>query len=145
VKIRADVTALLRDGLTNTQIANRLHISRATAAAARAALGLPRCTADKHRPISIEDLLRARSQQTDDGHWLWTGPLDQGRVPRVRLNGCLYSPYRAAFTIRTGRAPVGPVTPGCGIRQCIAPACMDDTPARRQTAATYRALFGGAL
>ncbi|MFD9569941.1 hypothetical protein ACFWBI_08865 [Streptomyces sp. NPDC059982] len=144
MKIRPDIAELIRDGLTNGQIAARLHVSRSTVAAARDGLGLPRCTATKHRNESPEDVLRARTHQTPDGHWLWTGPLDQGRVPRFRLNGRWYAPYRVAFTARTGRPPVGLVMASCTIPGCVAPACVDDRPDRERNRGAFAALFGGA-
>lgn len=41
MKIRADIAGLIREGHTNTSIANRLGCDRSTVAAARVALRLP--------------------------------------------------------------------------------------------------------
>ncbi|MFD4738681.1 hypothetical protein ACFWNQ_15110 [Streptomyces virginiae] len=143
MKIRADVAEMLRDGLTNQQVARRAHISQQTAAIARAALGLPKSKPGQKRQASLEQALRDRSRVVDAGHWEWAGPRSNG-LAVVHFDGRRYTACRAAFVIHHQRAPIGEVRPGCGRAGCMAPAHMDDRPARERNNATFVALFGGA-
>ncbi|MGW1939003.1 hypothetical protein [Streptomyces goshikiensis] len=143
MRVRTDVAEMLRDGLTDTQIARHAHVAHQTVAAARSALGLPKCKPGQKRQASLEQALRDRSREVEGGHWEWTGPRSNG-LAVVRFDGRRYTACRAAFIVRHQRAPIGEVHPGCGRRDCVAPDHMDDRPARERNRATYAALFGGA-
>lgn len=142
MKIRTDIAEMLRDGLTDIQIARHLHTAPKTVAAARASLGLPKTRPGKPRQLSLDQALRDRSRIVDGDHWEWTGPQSNGR-PVVFFDGRRYTAARAAFILRHQRAPIGDVLPGCGRAGCVAPDHVDDRPARARNQATYDALFGG--
>lgn len=142
MNIRADIAEMLRDGLTDRQIEKRAHVCHTTAAAARRALGLPKCRPGRKTEHTLAEALADRSRDIGDGHREWTGQF-AGPCPVLRYRGIRTTAYRAAFVVRHGRKPVGEVRPGCGRPGCVAPDHMDDRPARERNAAAYKALFGG--
>lgn len=144
MKVRSDIAEMLRDGLTDKQIARHARVGHKTAATARAALGIPKCIpGGKHQP-SLEHALRSRSVQLADGHWEWTGPRHRG-LPLVGFAGRRYTAARAAFVVRWGRAPFGEVRRGCDHDGCVAPDHMEDRPMRDHNSRTFNAIFGGVL
>lgn len=145
MKVRTDVADMLRDGLTNAQIARHARVSHRTIAAARTALGLPNCKGGNKSDPNIEEALRKRSQSTIDGHREWLGGVDgPGNTPVLRIHGVRTTAYRAAWIALHGRPPIGEVKPGCGRPRCVEPSHLDDRPARERNEAAYNALFGGA-
>lgn len=140
MKIRADVAHLLREGLSDREIAARLHVCAKTAVApARRALGLPAARRGP-KPASVEELFRARTEPVEGGHLRWTGGRSSG-VPCVRNQFGNTSAYRIAFRLRWGREPEGNVRPGCDYPECVAPEHVEDRPMR----ARYRALLDAVL
>jgi hypothetical protein len=144
VKLRADIAELLRDGLTDRQIEQRLRVCHTTVSATRKALGIPVCRGGARTTTSLAEAVLARSEPVGDGHRRWTGHLS-AKVPVLRWHGRRTTAYRAGFIAHNGRTPVGIVQPGCGQPWCVAPAHMDDQPARERHQATYQSLFGGLL
>ena len=49
-----------------------------------------------------------------------------------------------AFTLHTGREPIGHVMPGCGLQACVRGDHVEDQPMRKKTRDAYTAIFGGA-
>ncbi|MFF4576884.1 hypothetical protein ACFY15_00505 [Streptomyces sp. NPDC001373] len=143
MKIRADIAEMLRDGLTDRQIEKQAHVCHTTVAAARKDLGIPVCRGGARTTVSLAEAILMRSEPAGDGHRRWTGQLS-AKVPVLRWHGRRTTAYRAAFIAHNHRAPVGIVQPGCGKSWCVAPAHMDDRPARERNRATYAALLGGA-
>lgn len=142
MKVRADIAEMLREGLTDRQIELRAHVCHTTAAAARRALGLPKCRAGRKSEPTLAEALANRSRAVLDGHRVWTGQFS-GPCPVLRYRGVRTTAYRAAFIVHHGGPPVGVVQPGCGESWCVAPQHMDDRPARERNRAAYKALFGG--
>lgn len=143
MKLRQDVVDLLRAGLSDRAIARQLHVDATkVVAATRAALGLPR-TPSGPRPQTLEEAFRARTEEVPGGHLRWTGCVSGG-TPQVRHDGKLHTAHRIAFTIRTGRAPVGNALPACDMEGCVAPAHVDDRLGREALSTAYTAIFGGA-
>lgn len=140
--VRPDIAEMLRDGLTDDQIARHAHADHRTVAAARAALGLPKCRGGRSSETTLAEALASRSRDIGDGHREWTGEFSS-TSPVFRYRGVRTTAYRAAFIVRHGRRPVGGVRPGCGHPQCVAPDHVDDRPAREAHARTFKALFGG--
>ncbi|MFJ5804824.1 hypothetical protein [Streptomyces sp. NPDC093093] len=140
--VRPEIAEMLRDGLTNVQIARHLHAGPKTVAAARAALGMPPSKTGRPPEPSIAGSLAARSRDVGDGHREWTGAVNRG-CPVMRIHGVRTTAYRAAWISVHGRPPVGYVAPGCGRPRCVAPAHMDDQLAREHHRRTYNAVFGG--
>ncbi|WNI19138.1 helix-turn-helix domain-containing protein [Actinacidiphila sp. ITFR-21] len=87
-------------------------------------------------PATIEEKWRARTVPVDGGHLMWTG------APDMRWQGGRHKASHVAFTIRTGRQPVGYVRPDCGMRGCVLPEHVDDQPGRQRTRAQLRTLRG---
>ncbi|MEU4348275.1 helix-turn-helix domain-containing protein [Streptomyces sp. NPDC023838] len=143
MKIRSDVAEMLRDGLTDTQIAARAHVSHRTVARARRALDIPRCRAGARSPDTLEHALRKRCRILDDGHWEWAGPTHSGGFTHFKFRGTRYTAPVAAFLVRYQRAPVGLVQAVCGMQGCVAPGHVEDRPMRDRTNDTYAAIFGG--
>lgn len=141
MNVRTDIAEMLRDGLTDTQIAARAHVGHKTVAAARAALNIPKCRAGHKSEPSLDHLLRNRIRVVGD-HWEWTGQLIR-TTPVARFHGHRYTGWRIAFVVRYGRPPVGTVRPGCGHPSCVRH--VADRPMREQLNTQYNAIFGGAL
>lgn len=140
--IRADVAGLLRAGLSDRAIARELHTDGKAVAAARAALGLPKAKSGPpaHTP---EEAFHRRATATPDGHMKWTGHINNAGVPIVLAVKERLSAYRVAFRIHHGREPIGTARPACGQPGCVAPAHIDDQPARERNRAAFTTLFGG--
>jgi len=143
MKIRPDIADMLRNGMTYRQIMAEAHVPHRTITATRLAYGIPPNRAGLKPQTSLEQAFRDRARTLDDGHMEWAGQYD-GPIPVFRFNHQRYTARRAAFIVRYGRQPVGEVKPGCDRDGCVAPAHVEDQPMRKQTAATYAAIFGGA-
>lgn len=144
MKVRADVAELLRAGLADRVIAKQLHTDARKVAAARAALRLPQARTGRKTASSIEELFHARTEPGEDGHLRWTGSANNLGTPVVRYAKRQHTAYRIAFRIHTGREPIGRALPACGTPGCVAPAHIDDQPARDRNRAAYSSIFGGA-
>ncbi|MCX5587599.1 hypothetical protein [Streptomyces erythrochromogenes] len=145
--IRPDVVELLHAGLSDIAIARKLGVSApCTVAPARRALGLSKHKPGPARTPSVDTFVDNHCEAIDGGHLRWTGYHSNG-VPQIRWVGHprVESVYRFMFRRRHGREPVGHARPGCGMPQCVAPAHIDDQPARERNRRAYTALFGGAL
>ncbi|MEU4256309.1 hypothetical protein AB0B42_00485 [Streptomyces fradiae] len=141
MNIRADIAHLLREGLSDREIAARLHTcAKTTVAPTRRALGLPAARSGP-KPLSVEELFHARTEQAGDGHLRWTGWRNNRGVPGVRTHDGTTTAYRVAFRIRWGREPEGNVRPGCDYPECVAPEHVEDRPMRER----YRALLDAVL
>lgn len=91
------------------------------------------------RGLAVQFELRTRT--LEGGHREWTGKPAKG-AGRFRHNGRDYTAYQAAFILRTGRAPVGPVRPSCEHPQCCAPEHVDDQTTRQRDRAALAAVKG---
>lgn len=145
--IRADVAEMLRAGVTDISIVRELHVRRATVAATRAALGIPKTPGGQPAAATVEDLFWQRVQIGEDGHMTWGGYRNTSGAPGLRWGGTVHSAYRVAFRIANGREPDGYAKPSCGRDGCVAPACQRDRPGRaeeRRLERLYAGIFGGA-
>lgn len=142
MKIRADVAAMLRAGRSDRDISRTLHVDAKTAAAARAALRIPKARSGPAAATSPQDLFRRRTEAVDGGHLKWTGHIGSNGIPVIRWAGRLSSVYQLAFVMRYGRPPVGQVRPGCGFHGCVAPDHVQDQPMRVRDREAYAAIFG---
>lgn len=140
MKIRADVAELLHAGLSDREIATRLHTCAKSVAAARTKLGLPKAKSGP-KPAAVTDLIAARSERVEGGHLRWTG-YAQGDRPAVRHDGRLLSVWRIQFRAVYGREPVGYVRPSCDYPGCVEGAHLDDRLIRERNRAAYAAIFG---
>lgn len=137
---REQVVDLLKEGLSDKQVAQRLRTNPKRVSRIRAEEGIPPYAP---RPRTLEELWAAHTQPVDGGHVLWTGGTSQGR-PVVRIDGATRSVLKIAFRREYGRDPDGPVQPGCGMRMCVAGPHLEDRPMRQRTEALYAAIFGDA-
>jgi hypothetical protein len=141
MKIRPDVVDLLNEGLSDREIAARLHVCAKTVVSpTRRALGLPTSRSGP-KPASPEELFHVRTEEVDGGHLRWTGWHNNQGVPGVRTRSGNTTAYRVAFRIRWGREPEGNVRPGCDFPACVAPEHVEDRPMRDR----YRALLDAVL
>ena len=151
-------TPVLRYGnnvmLTAGRVAYRIQYGADPAGCAKSGCGMPHCVAPAHqldtgrtrtagqhhvRYASPEAKLAALVEATDDGHALWTGPVD-GPHPLLKHGGRRWPAHTIAFQQHYGRAPVGQVRPGCGVAGCLLGEHLDDRPARERLAAALAAL-----
>lgn len=133
-----EVEALLRAGLSDKQIARRLHTNPKRIARIRAEIGL---AAFENRQVSFEERWAANTEPVAGGHIRWTGRLRDGSTPAVLHEGRDASPRRIAFERLHGRTAVGPVLPGCGFGPCVQPAHLEDQVLRERLDAQYAAIF----
>lgn len=138
---RTDIVRLIRDGHSNREIGLRLRTAPRKVAAIRAELGLPRV---QSKPVTFEDRWVANTETVDGGHVRWTGRLRDGRTPFLLHEGVDSSVRRVVFERLHGRAPVGPVLPGCGRDDCVRPDHLEDRPMRAVLRSQYAAIFGAA-
>lgn len=133
-----EVTALLRAGLSDKQIARQLHTNPKRIARLRTELGLP---AFENRRIPFEERWAANTELVDGGHIRWTGRLRDGSTPAVLHEGRDASPRRIVFERLHGRPAVGRVLPGCGFGPCVRPAHLEDQVLRERLDAQFDAIF----
>ncbi|MCB5168043.1 hypothetical protein LG634_24850 [Streptomyces bambusae] len=144
MNVRADIAELLRAGLSDRAIAKQLHTDSKGVAVARRTLGIPRVRSGIRPSDSPEELFLSRTRRVKGGHMKWLGGLNGCGLPAFRHGGRLFTAYRVAFRIHNGREPIGRTGPGCGRPLCVAPAHIDDQPARTAAKALYAQIFGGA-
>jgi hypothetical protein len=144
MKLRPDIVALLRQGLSDRAIGRQLRCDPKGVARTRAALGLPQVKSGPP-PAPVEDLFWARVEPVEGGHLRWTGHHNSTGVPSLRVggrSGGLRSAYRIAFTIRTGREPQGTVSSDCDHPGCVAPRHVADAAERARDRKALAALLG---
>lgn len=142
MKIRQDITELLKAGYSDRAIAARLGVdAKKTVRAAREHLGLPKAKPGYTAAASLEAAFQARVTAAAGGHLTWAGHRDI-TTPSFRWQNRKWTAYRAAFQIRYGRPPVGKVTPGCGVPDCVAPDHVEDRPMREALSTLHTAIFG---
>ena len=122
------------------------HIDSGGDARCRACQAASRPGGSKKSPtyLLIEDAWAARTQATDDGHLLWTGPLRNGRTPLLLHKSCDYSAWRISWIIARGDEPEGPIQVTCGQPLCVLPAHLEDGAARDRQRALLRYISGTA-
>ncbi|MFD5031670.1 hypothetical protein ACFWM0_14830 [Streptomyces sp. NPDC058405] len=138
MKIRTDIAALLREGLSDRAVARQTRAASTTVARHRAALGIPKTLPGHFTDSTPQSLFHARTEPVNGGHMRWTGWTTNHGTPAVQWDGRHLTAYRIAFVIRWGRAPEGPVRPGCDMPGCVAPDHVEDQQQRNQ----YTAIFG---
>jgi len=143
MKIRDDIAELLQAGMPQIHICRELHCAPLTVQRTREALGLPSPKTVRVLPLTPEEAFAKYTRPVDGGHLQWTGPV-KNRVPFFRHQGRHYYVRRSAFVWQYRREPVGNVTPGCGVKGCVAGRCLQDRPMRERTESLYAAIFGGA-
>lgn len=145
MKVRADIAALLRDGLTDRAIARQLGCDRGTVARARERLSIG--PAAQPRPanrsqLTLEEKWRTLTRPADGGHLEWTGRIAANGTPVFKHHEKDHSAFRVAFTVRTGREPVGYAKPACDRPLCVEPSHVDDTATRNRDRAALAAITG---
>lgn len=141
---RPDIVELLRAGCSDREVARRLHADTRIIARTRIDLGLPTHKPGRKGASSPQELFRLRTRPADGGHLEWTGRRNNCGTPVLFWNGVTYTAGRIAFVMATGRAPVGPVVPGCDYPGCVAQDHVQDQPMRQKLDALAAAIFGGA-
>ncbi|EST24507.1 hypothetical protein M878_30540 [Streptomyces roseochromogenus subsp. oscitans DS 12.976] len=137
---RADIVAMLGEGLSNTAIARALGCDRHRVADIRRELELPNVV---QQPLTREQKWRSLTRPLEDGHLEWLGErVGAAGTPVMRYKDRSFSPAGIAFTLQHGRQPQGRVQPECGVRHCVAPEHVDDEPGRQQTRRERRARQG---
>jgi hypothetical protein len=145
MKIRADVAALLRAGLSDREIARQLKVDAKTVGRNREHLRIAKSRPGRRPAAGPQELFRKRTRPTETGgHLEWTGHRNSSGVPAFRWAGHLVTATRIAFIARYEREPVGYVRATCGHPGCVAPDHVEDRPMRARNKATFDAIFGGA-
>lgn len=138
---RADIVALLGEGLSNTAISRRLGCDRHRVGDIRRELDLPNVIA---QPLTLEQKWRSLTRPLDGGHLEWCGErVGAAGTPVMHYKERSFSPAGIAFTLQHGRQPEGQVKAECGVRQCVAPAHVEDGPGRRRLREQLRRILGG--
>lgn len=138
---RDQITALLREGMSNTAVARQLRCDRHRVGDIRRELDLP--TVPQQR-LSLDEKWRANTREVDGGHLEWIG--EHGRstgTPVMRYREKTYTAARLAFRMRTGREPEGYAFAECDRQHCVAPAHVEDEPGRQAAREQLRYLMGG--
>lgn len=136
-----EITALLREGLSNTAIARELRCDRHAVAPIRKALGLPDVP---RQPLTLEQKWETFTRPLTDGHVEWTGEHRRpSGTPVVRYREETHTAARVAFRIRHGREASGYTYADCGLKHCVAPGHVEDEPMRTRTREQLRYLGGG--
>lgn len=133
------VIALLRKGLADKAVARRFQTSPRRVARLRAEQHL---TVPPRAPLSFAERWVANTEQVEGGHLRWTGRFRTGNAPAVTDGGRSRSVRAAAFERHHGRAPDGPVLPGCGEGWCVRPEHLEDRIIRDRTNQIFTAIFG---
>ena len=148
MKIRADIAAMLRDGIPQIRIARELRVDPATVRRTREALGLP-APVRGHTPThaTVADAFHAHTQPLEDGHLAWTG-YREGALPMLFHGAQRIPAPRIAFALHHGRDPEGRITRACGVDGCVAGPCLLDQPmrqARQRADRLFERIFGEAV
>lgn len=138
---RADIVALLAEGLPDKRIARILRVSPMRVRRIRRELELPRY--ERSFP-TIEQAWTDRTKPTGDGHIAWAGFWREGVHPVFKHLGAEYSARRFAFRMANQREPEGRVMAGCGWAPCVKPEHVEDQLMRDQLRTQVTAIFGEA-
>lgn len=133
---REAMAALLREGVPVVEIVRQLRCDKTAVFRLKRELGLM-----EPRSRTPEQKFRTRAVETVDGHMEWTGERNNG-TPVIQHDYRYVSARAIAFTIRTGRAPIGNVLPDCDRRDCVAPAHVLDRGERNEIRKQVRDLRG---
>ncbi|MFF4752676.1 hypothetical protein ACWD5R_11330 [Streptomyces sp. NPDC002514] len=140
---RADITAMLRDGHSNSRISRDLRCDKHRVARIRAELDLP-AYVPVEQTRTLEEKWAAFTQPADGGHLEWTGErAATSATPVLRYKEESHSPAAVAFRIRTGRDAVGYAIADCGRQHCVAPDHVEDEAGRKRNREQLRYLTGG--
>ncbi|MFE2965553.1 hypothetical protein ACFXKC_18105 [Streptomyces sp. NPDC059340] len=142
MNIRPDIAERLRAGTPQAYIVRELRVSPITVQRTREALGLPAPKSGPPQAATLEEAFSGHLLTVDGGHVQWLGAFN-GSTPSLTYKKQVHSVYRLAFTFRYGRQPVGKVWPACGVKACVSGDHVEDEPMRKQTRATFEAIFGG--
>ncbi|WP_411092245.1 hypothetical protein [Streptomyces sp. 049-1] len=139
-----EILAALRAGGSNNGIRQQLGVDKVAVARIRRENGIPDVMNQPHpEPPSLHEQWRQHAKELDGGHITWTGSRATGSgTPLLRDRGTWYSAAGIAFEIRTGRTPTGQVKAECDVKQCVAPACVEDEPGRQNLRLQLRRLKG---
>jgi hypothetical protein len=139
---RADITAMLRDGHSNSRIMRELRCDKQRVIRIRTELDLP-AFVKAEQTRTLEEKWALFTRPVEDGHLLWTGTRGTSAgTPVLAYKENLYTAASIAFTIQHGRQPHGYVLPDCGMKHCVAPAHVNDEAGRQQTRREARAQRG---
>lgn len=135
----AEIRELLHQG-SSEAIARQLKVDRGAVRRIRGLVGVP---SPDPQPLSLEEKWQERTREVEVGHLEWTGErVGPSRTPVMRYRGKSYTAAAIAFRQRTGRDPVGQVKAECDMRQCVAPAHVEDEPGRTRLREQLRLLLG---
>ncbi|MFJ8006163.1 hypothetical protein [Streptomyces fagopyri] len=140
--MEADIAPLLKEHMSNAEIARRLFISPGVVARVRADLRMP----PYRQPVeTLRTKFERHTAVVDDVHMVWTGQRTQDLVP-VLSHGSKsrITARRVAYRLKHGREPIGNVAPTCQYEWCVAPACQADTVDRDREHATVPQLDAAA-
>jgi len=138
---RDAIVRALRTARSDSAIARDLACDRHRVSTIRRSLGLPKVP---QQPLTLEDKWRANTRPLDGGHLEWVGErVGKARTPVLRYRDTCHSPAAIAFRIKHGRDPQGYVIAECGVRQCVAPDCVEDEAGRQRLREQLRLLLGG--
>jgi hypothetical protein len=92
---------------------------------------------------TVEERWAANVVQVGGGHMEWRGSrATSAGTPVLRFRGETYSVAGIAFSMRTGRAPVGQVRPECEHPGCVAPDHTADDEERTRIRQQLRRTLG---
>lgn len=138
---REQIAQALRTGLSDSAVAAQLGCDRHRVSAIRKANGLPKIP---RQTMSLEEKWRSYTRPADGGHLVWTGERQAtSGTPVMRYREVAYTAAAVAFRIQHGREPEGYVVADCGMKHCVAPEHVEDTPMRQATRAALRAVTLG--
>jgi hypothetical protein len=138
---RETIVRALRTARSDSSIARDLGCDRHRVGAIRKSLGLPKVP---QQPLTLEEKWQVNTRPLDGGHLEWVGErVGKARTPVLRYREASYSPAAVAFRMRHGRDPQGYVIAECGVRQCVAPDCVEDEAGRQRLREQLRLLLGG--
>jgi hypothetical protein len=134
-----EIRALLRHH-SNTEIATRLHVDKATVAEVRETADIPYVPG---KYATAEQKWLDHVRPVDGGHLEWTGERSgRSNTPVMRFREKSARPSGIAFRWAHGREPVGQVRPECDYPHCQAPAHVDDEPGRQRVREALRTVRG---
>lgn len=137
---RAEITALLRQGRSNTAISLELRCDKKRVATLRRLHNIPHAPI---QPLTLEEKWATFTKQLPGGHVEWTGSRQRrSGTPILRYKQAMYTAAAVAFRIRHGRPPVGQAYADCNHHQCVALDHVQDTTTRGQLREALRHVTG---
>lgn len=121
------IIGLLRAGYGNRTIASRTGTTIGAVARLRAELGLPKARAGYKPAGSLEEMFRARTGPSGDGHLEWTGSRDSKGTAVLKWNHSSQTALRVAYRIHHGTDPHGYAHATCTHPGCVAPEHVADS------------------